>query len=191
MFCAQSKNCRTATTARRPLGALNPARTVGATLARPLKLHFGAPADRCEGRVAELLTSVGLTPEHAHRHPRELSGGQRQRVSVARALAAEPDVLLCDEITSALDAGTAEGIMALLRELRDHRGLAIVLVSHDLPLVSAHADTVLPPPVRVPPPRAGPAGAAGPGRGPGVPGADWAHGAGPGLSPTGPEPDRA
>ncbi|MFD4911386.1 ATP-binding cassette domain-containing protein [Kitasatospora purpeofusca] len=127
-----------------PLGALNPARTVGATLARPLKLHFGTPADRCEERVAELLTSVGLTPEHAHRHPRELSGGQRQRVSVARALAAEPDVLLCDEITSALDAGTAEGIMALLRELRDDRGLAIVLVSHDLPLVSAHADTVLP-----------------------------------------------
>ncbi|CAN3977902.1 ABC transporter ATP-binding protein [Kitasatospora purpeofusca] len=127
-----------------PLGALNPARTVGATLARPLKLHFGTPADRCEERVAELLTSVGLTPEHAHRRPRELSGGQRQRVSVARALAAEPDVLLCDEITSALDAGTADGIMALLRELRDDRGLAIVLVSHDLPLVSAHADTVLP-----------------------------------------------
>ncbi|MFF7586099.1 ABC transporter ATP-binding protein [Kitasatospora purpeofusca] len=127
-----------------PLGALNPARTVGATLARPLQLHFAAPADRCEERVADLLTAVGLTPDHAHRHPHELSGGQRQRVSVARALAAEPDVLLCDEITSALDAGTAEGIMALLRELRDDRGLAIVLVSHDLPLVSAHADTVLP-----------------------------------------------
>ncbi|MFB8304022.1 ABC transporter ATP-binding protein, partial [Kitasatospora purpeofusca] len=127
-----------------PLGALNPARTVGATLARPLKLHFATPADRCEERVAELLTAVGLTPDHARRHPHELSGGQRQRVSVARALAAEPDVLLCDEITSALDAGTAEGIMALLRELRDERGLAIVLVSHDLPLVSAHADTVLP-----------------------------------------------
>ncbi len=101
-----------------PLGALNPARTVGATLARPLKLHFGTSADRCEERVAELLTAVGLTADHAHRHPHELSGGQRQRVSVARALAAEPDVLLCDEITSALDAGTAEGIMALLRELR-------------------------------------------------------------------------
>ncbi|MFJ4096781.1 ABC transporter ATP-binding protein [Kitasatospora sp. NPDC089913] len=127
-----------------PLGALNPARTVGATLARPLKLHFATAADRCEERVAELLTAVGLTPDHAHRRPHELSGGQRQRVSVARALAAEPDVLLCDEITSALDAGTAEGIMALLRGLRDERGLAIVLVSHDLPLVSAHADTVLP-----------------------------------------------
>ncbi|MFE2106375.1 ABC transporter ATP-binding protein [Kitasatospora sp. NPDC059463] len=127
-----------------PLGALNPAHTVGATLARPLRLHFALPADRCAARVAELLTAVGLTPDHAARYPHELSGGQRQRVSIARALAAEPDVLLCDEITSALDADTADGIMDLLRDIRDSRGLAVVLVSHDLPLVSAHADTVLP-----------------------------------------------
>ncbi|MFJ4188391.1 ABC transporter ATP-binding protein [Kitasatospora sp. NPDC089509] len=126
-----------------PLGALNPAHTVGATLTRPLKLHFGRPTDQCGERVAELLTAVGLTPDHAARHPHELSGGQRQRVSVARALAAEPDVLLCDEITSALDADTADGIMELLRGLRADRGLAVVLVSHDLPLVSAHADLLL------------------------------------------------
>ncbi|WP_380282218.1 ABC transporter ATP-binding protein [Kitasatospora purpeofusca] len=126
-----------------PLGALNPAHTVGATLARPLKLHFARPADRCEARVAELLTAVGLTPGHADRHPRELSGGQRQRVSIARALAAEPDVLLCDEVTSALDADTAEGIMELLRGLRTDHGLAVVLVSHDLPLLSVHADLLL------------------------------------------------
>ncbi|MEU3572238.1 ATP-binding cassette domain-containing protein [Kitasatospora sp. NPDC036755] len=126
-----------------PLGALNPAHTVGATLARPLRLHFARPADRCGARVAELLTAVGLTPEHAERRPHELSGGQRQRVSIARALAAEPDVLLCDEVTSALDAETAEGIMELLRGLRADRGLAVVLVSHDLPLVSAHADVLL------------------------------------------------
>lgn len=126
-----------------PLGALNPAHTVGATLARPLKLHFAAPADSRGERVAALLTAVGLTPDHAARYPHELSGGQRQRVSIARALAAEPDVLLCDEITSALDADTADGIMDLLRDLRDSRGLAVVLVGHDLPLVSAHADTVL------------------------------------------------
>ncbi|MER7849047.1 ATP-binding cassette domain-containing protein [Kitasatospora sp. NPDC096077] len=99
--------------------------------------------DRCGERVAELLTAVGLTPDHAARHPHELSGGQRQRVSVARALAAEPDVLLCDEITSALDADAADGIMELLRGLRTDRGLAVVLVSHDLPLVSAHADLLL------------------------------------------------
>ncbi|MGX4733417.1 ABC transporter ATP-binding protein [Kitasatospora griseola] len=126
-----------------PLGALNPAHTVGATLARPLKLHFARPAGECEARVAELLTAVGLTPDHAGRRPHELSGGQRQRVSVARALAAEPDVLLCDEITSALDAATADGIMDLLRDLRAARGLAVLLVSHDLPLVAAHADHLL------------------------------------------------
>ncbi|MFI6157166.1 ABC transporter ATP-binding protein [Kitasatospora sp. NPDC051170] len=126
-----------------PLGALNPAHTVGTTLTRPLKLHFARTADQRGARVAELLTAVGLTPAHAARYPHELSGGQRQRVSIARALAAEPDVLLCDEITSALDADTADGIMELLRDLRDGRGLAVLLVSHDLPLVSAHADTVL------------------------------------------------
>ncbi|MFF2545003.1 ABC transporter ATP-binding protein [Kitasatospora sp. NPDC058063] len=126
-----------------PLGALNPTRTVGATLTRPLRLHSVRPADRCDARVAELLTAVGLTPGHADRHPHELSGGQRQRVSIARALAAEPDVLLCDEVTSALDADTAEGIMELLRGLRTDQGLAVVLVSHDLPLLSAHADLLL------------------------------------------------
>jgi peptide/nickel transport system ATP-binding protein len=126
-----------------PLGALNPARTVGATLIRPLKLHLALPADRRAARVAELLTAVGLPEGFAARYPHELSGGQRQRVSIARALAAEPDILLCDEVTSALDADTAVGVMALLRDLRTTRGLAVVLVSHDLPLVSRHADAIL------------------------------------------------
>ncbi|MEV6976569.1 ATP-binding cassette domain-containing protein [Kitasatospora sp. NPDC093806] len=126
-----------------PLGALNPAHTVGATLARPLKLHFALDARARAERVAELLTLVGLPPAFAARHPHELSGGQRQRVSVARALAAEPDVLLCDEVTSALDPATAAGLLALLGELRTDRGLAVVLVTHDLPLVAEHADHVL------------------------------------------------
>ncbi|MFD4115158.1 ABC transporter ATP-binding protein [Streptomyces niveus] len=126
-----------------PLGALNPARTVGSTLSRPLTLHLALPADRRAARVAELLTAVGLPPGFAARHPHELSGGQRQRVSIARALAADPDVLLCDEITSALDADTADGVMTLLRDLRTARGLAVVLVSHDLSLVARHADDVL------------------------------------------------
>ncbi|WP_406511484.1 ATP-binding cassette domain-containing protein [Streptomyces sp. NBC_00161] len=126
-----------------PLGALNPARTVGATLIRPLKLHLGLPADRRADRVAELLIAVGLPGGFAARYPHELSGGQRQRVSIARALAAEPDILLCDEVTSALDADTAADVMALLRDLRTARGLAVVLVSHDLPLVSRHADDIL------------------------------------------------
>ncbi|MFD7517179.1 ABC transporter ATP-binding protein [Streptomyces niveus] len=126
-----------------PLGALNPARTVGSTLSRPLALHLALPADRRAARVAELLTAVGLPPGFAARHPHELSGGQRQRVSIARALAADPDVLLCDEITSALDADTADGVLTLLRDLRTARGLAVVLVSHDLALVARHADDVL------------------------------------------------
>ncbi|GAA2791832.1 ATP-binding cassette domain-containing protein [Kitasatospora sp. CM 4170] len=127
-----------------PLGALNPAHTVAATLTRPLKVHFALPAAQCERRVAELLTAVGLPPHYATRRPHELSGGQRQRVSLARALAAEPDVLLCDEVTSALDTDTAAALMCLLEDLRSSRSLAVVLVSHDLPLVSGHADHVLP-----------------------------------------------
>ncbi|MGV9268253.1 ABC transporter ATP-binding protein [Kitasatospora sp. NPDC003701] len=126
-----------------PLGALNPVRTVGATLTRPLRLHFGTPREGCAARVAELLAAVDLPADFAGRYPHELSGGQRQRVSIARALAAEPEVLLCDEVTSALDAATAAGIMTLLAALRAERGLALALISHDLPLVADHADTVL------------------------------------------------
>ncbi|MFD8790300.1 ABC transporter ATP-binding protein [Streptomyces vinaceus] len=126
-----------------PLGALNPAHTVGATLTRPLRLHFGLSAEQCESRVAALLTAVGLPPDHAGRRPHELSGGQRQRVSIARALAAEPDVLLCDEVTSALDPATALGIMALLSALRAERGLAVVFVTHDQGLIAPHTDRVL------------------------------------------------
>ncbi|MDF0376241.1 ATP-binding cassette domain-containing protein [Streptomyces sp. KA12] len=126
-----------------PLGALNPVHTVGATLTRPLKLHFGLPAGQSEARVAELLTAVGLPPDYADRLPHELSGGQRQRVAIARALAAEPDVLLCDEITSALDPVTAVGIMTLLAGLRTERGLAVVLVTHDRTLISGHTDNIL------------------------------------------------
>ncbi|MFG2951039.1 ABC transporter ATP-binding protein [Streptomyces adustus] len=126
-----------------PLGALNPAHTVGATLARPLKLHFDLSADACDSRVAELLDVVGLPTDYVGRRPHELSGGQRQRVSIARALAAEPDVLLCDEVTSALDSGAAVGIMTLLAALRTDRGLAVVLVTHDHSLIAGHADDIL------------------------------------------------
>ncbi|MFJ2189138.1 ABC transporter ATP-binding protein [Kitasatospora sp. NPDC087861] len=126
-----------------PLGALNPARTVGATLTRPLRLHHATPHEQCPGRIAELLAAVDLPADLAARHPHELSGGQRQRVAIARALAAEPDVLLCDEVTSALDADTAAGIMALLGRLRAEHGVTLALISHDLPLVREHADTVV------------------------------------------------
>ncbi|MFF8027517.1 ABC transporter ATP-binding protein [Streptomyces sp. NPDC007896] len=125
-----------------PLGTLNPSHTVGAALARPLRLHRALAKSQVSDRVAELLEQVELPADFARRHPAELSGGQRQRVSIARALAAEPDFLLCDEITSALDPDTAIAIMELLRRLRTERDLAIALVSHELHLVAAYTDTV-------------------------------------------------
>ncbi|MBB3730404.1 ABC transporter ATP-binding protein [Nonomuraea dietziae] len=125
-----------------PMGALNPSTTVSAALARPLRLHRRRPRAAVPERVAELLEQVGLGAEHAARYPHELSGGQRQRVSIARALAAEPDVLVCDEITSALDGDTAQAMMELLTRLRETREMAVVFASHDLRLVERYADSV-------------------------------------------------
>ncbi|MER6011072.1 ABC transporter ATP-binding protein [Streptomyces bluensis] len=125
-----------------PLGALNPSRTAGAAIGRPMRLHGRHPSRDIPDQVAALLEQVGLPPEYADRYPHELSGGQRQRVAIARALAADPDVLICDEITSALDATTADAIMDLLMRLRRQRGTALVLISHDLPLIAARTETV-------------------------------------------------
>ncbi|MGV9412726.1 ABC transporter ATP-binding protein [Nocardia sp. NPDC003693] len=126
-----------------PLGALNPSRTVAATVGRPVLLHRRRPRREVPARVAELLDQVGLGAEFGARYPHELSGGQRQRVSIARALAADPDVLICDEVTSALDARTATAIMDLLSTLRARHTLTLILIAHNLPLIAAHTDTVL------------------------------------------------
>jgi peptide/nickel transport system ATP-binding protein len=126
-----------------PLGTLNPSRTIGAALRRPLLLHGRTDKARASERVLELLDGVGLPAVLADRHPHELSGGQRQRAAIARALAADPDVLICDEVTSALDADTAVAVMDLLAGLREQRGLALVLVSHDLRLVADRTDTLV------------------------------------------------
>ncbi|MFK8844276.1 ABC transporter ATP-binding protein [Streptomyces sp. Ac-502] len=125
-----------------PLGALNPSRTIGATLARPLRLHRVVAAPDRPERVGSLLEAVGLPRDFARRYPHELSGGQRQRASIARALATEPDLLLCDEVTSALDPATATAVLDLLTRLRAERRLTLVLVSHQLDLVAACTDTV-------------------------------------------------
>ncbi|MDT3395110.1 ATP-binding cassette domain-containing protein [Streptomyces sp. B1866] len=127
-----------------PLGTLNPSRTVGAALRRPLVLHRRAAGpEQAAERVLELLDQVGLPADFADRYPHELSGGQRQRAAIARALAADPDVLVCDEVTSALDADTAASVMDVLDGLRARRGLALVLVSHDLRLMADRTDTLL------------------------------------------------
>lgn len=95
-----------------------------------------------ERRIAELLAMVQLPPDYARRLPRQISGGEKQRVNLARALAAEPDVLICDEITSALDTVVAASIIRLVESLRDQLGLAIVFISHDLATVASLADDV-------------------------------------------------
>ncbi|MEH0502239.1 ABC transporter ATP-binding protein [Streptomyces scabiei] len=125
-----------------PLAALNPRHTVGQQLTRPLRLHADLPKSVRSDRVAALLKQVDLPADYADRYPGELSGGQRQRVSIARALAADPDVLLCDEVTSALDADTAAGIMDLLTRLRAEHGMTLVVVSHEHHLIARYTDTV-------------------------------------------------
>ncbi|MEV6322536.1 ATP-binding cassette domain-containing protein [Nocardia sp. NPDC051787] len=126
-----------------PRSALNPRRTVAQTLGRPLRRIGRVPRRDIPRRVADLLASVELPADSAARYPHELSGGQRQRVALARALAAEPAVLLCDEITSALDHATAASIMALLDRIRAERDTALLIITHDMSLVAEYCPRLL------------------------------------------------
>jgi ABC-type glutathione transport system ATPase component len=114
------------------VGSLNPALTVGDIIGEPLFLHFGMrDAGRAE-RVAALLEEVGLDPQMARRRRHELSVGQRQRVNIARSLATDPRLLVLDEPVSALDAASKSGVISLLEQLQIERGVAYVLITHDL-----------------------------------------------------------
>ena len=125
-----------------PLGAFDPRWTIGRSLREGLEAG-GVPRSQRAARVAELLTEVDLAPELAARRPRALSGGQRQRAAIARALAADPQVLVLDEPVSALDPSVRERVLRLLARLQQERRLTMILVSHDLDVVAAVADEVL------------------------------------------------
>jgi ABC-type glutathione transport system ATPase component len=126
-----------------PGGSLNPALSVGAVLAELLRFHELSPPERVERDCRELMELVGLTRATLGAKPRVLSGGQRQRVALARALAVSPTVLIADEIVSALDSPVQAGILNLLGELRERLELTIVLIAHDLAVVSAVCEHVL------------------------------------------------
>ncbi|CAM5573478.1 ABC transporter ATP-binding protein OS=Streptomyces tendae OX=1932 GN=GUR47_24325 PE=4 SV=1 [Streptomyces tendae] len=122
-----------------PVSSLNPRRSVGESVADPLRAR-GERDPAVRTRVAELLERVGLEPAHYDRYPHEFSGGQRQRVGIARALAADPRVLVCDEPVSALDVTTQAQVVELLDELRRELGLALVFIAHDLAVVRRVSD---------------------------------------------------
>ncbi|MEV6429271.1 ATP-binding cassette domain-containing protein [Nocardia sp. NPDC051463] len=126
-----------------PRSALNPRRTVAQTLGRPLRRIGGIPKKQLAQRITDLLNSVELAADLATRYPHQLSGGQRQRVALARALAAAPAVLVCDEITSALDHTTASTIMALLDHIRSAHNTALLVITHDIPLALTHCPQVV------------------------------------------------
>ena len=114
-----------------PYASLDPRMRVCELVAEPLRIHGLTPPEGRTGHVASLLASVGLPPELASRYPHQLSGGQRQRVAIARALATGPDLLVCDEAVSALDAQHRAGVLALLARLKRERGLAVLFITHD------------------------------------------------------------
>ena len=125
-----------------PMAALNPRLTVGELIAEPLLIHrIGTPPERA-ARTADLLTRVGLSPDHATRYPHEFSGGQRQSNCIARAIALNPDLIIADEAVSALDVSVQARVLTLLRDLQRDTGIALMFISHNMAVVENIADRV-------------------------------------------------
>lgn len=124
--------------------ALNPRKTIGELIGRPVQFYMGLTGNEKRRRVEQLLEEIELEPtQYINRLPSELSGGQKQRIGIARALAAEPKFIICDEVTSALDQLVAEGILKLLAKLQDELGLSYMFITHDLATVKSISDEVV------------------------------------------------
>src|SRR5688572_980064 len=126
-----------------PLSSLNPRQRVDAILARPLALFHGLAGSAARQRAAELLEQLQLEPALLDSYPRQLSGGQQQRVAIARAFAAHPDLVICDEVTSALDVSVQAQVLALLKDLQQRSGTACLFISHDLGVIRQVAQRVV------------------------------------------------
>ncbi len=122
--------------------AMNPRQTIGTIIGRPIEFYFGVKGKELRDRIDALLDKIELPRDIAKRYPGELSGGQKQRVCIARALAAEPKLIICDEVTSALDPLVADGILKLLLQLQASENMAYMFITHDLATVKAIADSV-------------------------------------------------